>query len=45
MHNSDSFANNDIAGNPSIKNNIVLKEQDYLDALTVANHLDLPLAC
>lgn len=43
MRNWDSFANNDIAGNPTIKDDTCPQEQDYLDALVVANHLDLPL--
>ena len=45
MRNWDSFANNDIAGNPTIKDDTCPQEQDYLDALAVANHLDLPLQC
>lgn len=43
MRNWDSFANNDIAGNPTIKDDTCPQEQDYLDALAVANHLGLPL--
>lgn len=43
MRNWDSFENNDIAGNPTIKDDTCPQEQDYLDALAVANHLDLPL--
>ena len=43
MRNWDSFANNDIAGNPTIKDDTCPQEQDYLDALAVANHLNLPL--
>lgn len=43
MRNWDSFANNDIVGNPTIKDDTCPQEQDYLDALAVANHLDLPL--
>ena len=43
MRNWDSFSNNDIAGNPTIKDDTCPQEQDYLDALAVANHLDLPL--
>lgn len=43
MRNWDSFANNDIAGNPTIKDDTCPQERDYLDALAVANHLDLPL--
>ena len=43
MRNWDSFANNDIAGNPTIKDDTCPQEQDYLDALAVANHLELPL--
>ena len=36
MRNWDSFANNDIAGNPTIKDDTCPQEQDYLDALAVA---------
>jgi tRNA-specific 2-thiouridylase len=43
MRNWDSFANQDIAGNPDIQNDICPQEQDYLDAKAVAEHLDLPL--
>lgn len=43
MRNWDSFANNDIAGNPEIYNDICPQEQDYLDAKAVADHLGLPL--
>lgn len=43
MRNWDSFANNDIAGNPTIKDDNCPQEQDYLDAKAVADHLGLPL--
>ncbi|MBQ0065892.1 MAG: tRNA 2-thiouridine(34) synthase MnmA [Firmicutes bacterium] len=43
MRNWDSFANNDIAGNPTILDDTCPQEQDYQDALAVANHLGLPL--
>ena len=43
MRNWDAFANNDIAGNPTIKYDTCPQEQDYQDALAVANHLGLPL--
>ena len=43
MRNWDAFANNDIAGNPTIKDDTCPQEQDYQDALAVANHLGLPL--
>ena len=41
MRNWDSFANNDIAGNPTIKDDTCPQEQDYLDALAVANWICL----
>ncbi|MFA7076195.1 MAG: tRNA 2-thiouridine(34) synthase MnmA [Candidatus Izemoplasmatales bacterium] len=43
MRNWDSAANNDILGNPSLKDNICPQEQDYLDALKVAEHLGIKL--
>lgn len=43
MRNWDSFANNDIAGNPTIQDDTCPQEQDYMDALAVAKKLDLPL--
>lgn len=43
MRNWDSFANNDIMGNPTIKNDICPQEQDYLDAKAVADALGLEL--
>lgn len=43
MRNWDSYANNDIMGNPTIQDDVCPQEQDYLDALAVANALDLPL--
>lgn len=43
MRNWDSFANNDIEGNPNIGENICPQEQDYNDALEVCKHLDIPL--
>lgn len=43
MRNWDSFANNDILGNPTIMDEICSQEQDYLDAKAVADHLQLPL--
>ena len=43
MRNWDSFANNDIAGNPTIQNDTCPQEQDYQDAQAVADHLGLPL--
>lgn len=43
MRNWDSFANNDISGNPDIQNDICPQESDYLDAKAVADHLGLPL--
>ncbi len=43
MRNWDSFANNDIEGNPTIQDDTCPQEQDYMDALAVANHLGLKL--
>lgn len=43
MRNWDSFANNDIAGNPTIQNDTCPQEQDYQDAKAVAQHLGLEL--
>jgi tRNA-specific 2-thiouridylase len=43
MRNWDSFANNDIMGNPTIMDDVCPQEQDYMDALAVANHLGLKL--
>lgn len=43
MRNWDALTNNDIAGNPTIQDDICPQEQDYLDAKAVAEHLGLPL--
>lgn len=43
MRNWDAFANNDIQGNPTIQDDTCPQEQDYMDAVEVAKHLDLPL--
>ncbi|MDE5757534.1 MAG: tRNA-specific 2-thiouridylase, partial [Allobaculum sp.] len=43
MRNWDSFANNDIAGNPDLLNNVCPQEQDYQDAKAVAEALGLPM--
>ena len=43
MRNWDSAANNDILGNPSLDDEICPQEQDYQDALKVANHLGIKL--
>ena len=43
MRNWDSFANNDIMGNPTIQDDVCPQEQDYLDAKAVADKLGLPL--
>ena len=43
MRNWDSAANNDILGNPSLSDDICPQEQDYLDALKVAEHLGIEL--
>lgn len=43
MRNWDSFANNDIMGNPTIQDEVCPQEQDYQDAKAVADALELPL--
>ena len=43
MRNWDSYANGDIAGNPTIQDDTCPQEQDYQDAKAVAEHLNLPL--
>ncbi len=43
MRNWDSMINNDIMGNPTLKDDICSQEQDYNDALIVCNSLDIPL--
>lgn len=43
MRNWDSMANNDFLGNPTINNDMCPQEQDYYDALSVANALGLEL--
>lgn len=43
MRNWDSYANNDIAGNPTIFDDQCPQEQDYADAKKVADQLGLPL--
>lgn len=43
MRNWDSFANNDILGNPTIQDDVCPQEQDYADAMKVADKLGLPL--
>lgn len=43
MRNWDSFANNDILGNPTIQDDVCPQEQDYADAKAVADKLGLPL--
>ncbi|XFA99250.1 tRNA 2-thiouridine(34) synthase MnmA [Candidatus Izemoplasma sp. B36] len=43
MRNWDSMTNNDILGNPDLYNAICPQEQDYVDALAVANHLGIKL--
>ncbi len=43
MRNWDSYANNDILGNPQINDDVCPQEQDYLDAKAVADLLELPL--
>lgn len=43
MRNWDSFANQDIAGNPDLLNDVCPQEQDYQDACAVAEKLGLPM--
>ena len=43
MRNWDSFANNDILGNPNTNNSVCPQEMDYMDAVNVAKKLDIPL--
>ena len=43
MRNWDSALNNDVKGNPTINNEICPQQQDYLDAKSVADSLDLPI--
>ena len=43
MRNWDAFASGDLKGNPTLNQDICPQEQDYLDALKVAEVLDIPL--
>ena len=43
MRNWDSLINNDIKGNPTLNNNICTQEQDYNDAKSVCDKLNIPL--
>lgn len=43
MRNWDSAMNNDILGNPDLDNDVCPQEEDYMDALAVANHLGIRL--
>ncbi len=43
MRNWDSAANNDFLGNPTVNNDVCPQEEDYHDALAVAQCLDIPL--
>lgn len=43
MRNWDSALNNDISGNPDLFDPVCPQETDYLDALAVANQLQIPL--
>lgn len=43
MRNWDSATNNDILGNPDLNNDVCPQEEDYNDALAVANHLGIKL--
>lgn len=43
MRNWDSSLNGDILGNPNDPNDVCPQEKDYMDALQVANDLNIPL--
>lgn len=43
MRNWDASINNDIMGNPTLNNNICPQEQDYNDAKSVCDSLNIPL--
>jgi len=43
MRNWDAAANNDILGNPTIKNDVCPQEEDYMDAKRVADALGIQL--
>lgn len=43
MRNWDSFANNDVLGNPTLDSDICPQEKDYNDAKKVAEKLNLPM--
>lgn len=43
MRNWDATLNNDILGNPTLKENICPQEQDYNDALKVCEQIGIPL--
>ncbi len=43
MRNWDSAINNDVLGNPDLDNDICPQEEDYNDALAVAEHLGIKL--
>jgi len=43
MRNWDSLINNDIKGNPTLNENICTQEQDYNDAKSVCEKLNIPL--
>ncbi len=43
MRNWDSAMNNDILGNPDLYNDVCPQEEDYMDALAVAEHLGIVL--
>lgn len=43
MRNWDASVNSDIAGNPTINDDMCPQEVDYMDALNVANKLNVPL--
>ena len=43
MRNWDALVNNDIQGNPTLDNNICPQEEDYNDAISVCEKLNIPL--
>lgn len=43
MRNWDSTTNNDVLGNPDVNNEICPQEEDYQDAVKVAEKLNIPL--
>ena len=43
MRNWDASTNSDVFGNPTLDQDVCPQEQDYMDALQIAQQLDLPL--